>query len=154
MVCSYIPECSVNSHVSSSCLVHSFVSAVLAVYRLFRGITSLTGYPRIPRLTDDQCDSPVISSGNRAVSPGWTRMTSNDIAFGVEQMMSLPAESTVATSRSETSDEQFNYLGLYLHQSALFLQDCKKKIVSLISDRVLLIFPSRFETLDRFQGDC
>ena len=88
------------------------------------------------------------------LAQGWTRMTSNDIAFGVEQMMSLPAESTVATSRSETSDEQFNYLGLYLHQSALFLQDCKKKIVSLISDRVLLIFPSRFETLDRFQGDC
>ena len=60
------------------------------------------------------------------LAQGWTRMTSNDIAFGVEQMMSLPAESTVATSRSETSDEQFNYLGLYLHQSALFLQDSKK----------------------------
>ena len=98
VVCSYIPECYVNPPVSSSCLAHSFVSAVLAVYRLFREITSLTGYSRIPRLTDDQCDSPVISSGNRAVSPGWTRMTSNDIAFGVEQMMSLAAESTVASS--------------------------------------------------------
>jgi len=87
------------------------------------------------------------------LAQGWTRMTSNDIAFGVEQMMSLAAESTVASSWSETSDEQFNCWGLYLHQSALFLRDCKKKIVSLISDRVLLIFPSRFETLDRFQGD-